>query len=1095
MLSKSVGGRAGGSSTELLPALCFIPLVASYDNRGKRSGGDKCFLYSVTTRQILRVHRTYCKFIENEQKNDILIIFVWNIRNIEYLSFQVLQKLDYELELKHHLRTPNRFLLKILLFNDYYCHKLITDTFRRDERTVYGHIGRTLYSAYTSEDVEGGVNIFIGTANLTVRTVRDDAVDARGIKIKWDSYEPIRFEDCLDFGSKHWYAGPMQIDQIYPIEGAHQNYSAYVSKELDNGAIVERYWLNSAGEYIYVNPQVPLFVDYNLIHPNHICLGAQLAAPYSTRRNYTELSYDFWFLPNVKKAHKHAIAHYLGKPSGLPDFRMVQHPIWSTWAQYSQNITGEKVIEYANQIIAHGFNNSQLEIDDLWETCYGSLEVDTNKFPNLTHLVEEVKALGFRVTIWVHPFINSNCDPVYTDALNNGYLVLDEAGTAAANWWNPNGSIPGLVDFTKPAAAEWWYNRVKNLIDTYGIDSIKFDAGESSFSPQIAVQEGDIDLHPHNIVDAYVRTCARFGDMIEVRAGFRTQDLPIFVRMVDRDSIWGLNNGLPTIVTTTIQMNLNGYSLVLPDMIGGNGYNLNHAQADLPSKELFIRWAQANTFLPAMQYSFAPWNFDNEWDSVCRLSKMFGTLVLAALVAGSLAVDVALVSEEELGVRVQDHTSGGLNIIVTRNNSASTLMWIGRYAGVATGSVVDEDLLVYFSNNVSVRISSSQIQVPKRGTVISVAWRAPTNALLIDCLNLELYSGLSNHRKDILKINLLSQPVCAGAPCYLVLSEEGSEVTSWWNDNGTTAAYVDYTKPEARKWYNDRVQLLRDQYGIDSFKFDGGETSWSPQIPVLQSDIDGQPSAITTEYVKSVAQFGPMVEVRSGYGTQDLPIFVRMIDKDSYFTFENGLPTLITTLLQMNLNGYTLVLPDMIGGNGYNNTTPSKELFIRWLQANVFMPSMQFSYVPWDYDDETVQISRELVALHEQYAPDIIRACQRSVADGSPVNAPIWWIAPEDTTAHAIWDEFLLGEDILAAPVVTQGATSRDIYLPAGRWKELGNSSLIHEGPIWIRNYAAPLNVLPYFIRDLSSPNSASTPCVAALLVVLGLVINILIKN
>jgi hypothetical protein len=76
-----------------------------------------------------------------------------------------------------------------------------------------------------------------------------------------------------------------------------------------------------------------------------------------------------------------------------------------------------------------------------------------------------------------------------------------------------------------------------------------------------------------------------------------------------------------------------------------------------------------------------------------------------------------------------------------------------------------------------------------------------------------------------------------------------------------------------------------------------------------------------------------------------------MTDKDTYWTFENGLPTLVTTLLQMNMNGYPLVLPDMIGGNGYNEP-PSKELFIRWLQANVFMPSMQFSYVPWDFDNE-----------------------------------------------------------------------------------------------------------------------------------------------
>lgn len=47
-------------------------------------------------------------------------------------------------------------------------------------------------------------------------------------------------------------------------------------------------------------------------------------------------------------------------------------------------------------------------------------------------------------------------------------------------------------------------------------------------------------------------------------------------------------------------------------MIGGNGFNLDHEEANLPTKELFIRWVQANTFLPAMQFSFVPWQFDNE---------------------------------------------------------------------------------------------------------------------------------------------------------------------------------------------------------------------------------------------------------------------------------------------------------------------------------------------------------------------------------------------------------------------------------------------------------------------------------------------------
>ena len=49
------------------------------------------------------------------------------------------------------------------------------------------------------------------------------------------------------------------------------------------------------------------------------------------------------------------------------------------------------------------------------------------------------------------------------------------------------------------------------------------------------------------------------------------------------------------------------------------------------------------------------------------------------------------------------------------------------------------------------------------------------------------------------------------------------------------------------------------------------------------------------------------------------------------------------------MSGYSFVLPDMIGGNGYKGA-PSRELYIRWLQVNVFMPAMQISYVPWMYD-------------------------------------------------------------------------------------------------------------------------------------------------
>lgn len=101
--------------------------------------------------------------------------------------------------------------------------------------------------------------------------------------------------------------------------------------------------------------------------------------------------------------------------------------------------------------------------------------------------------------------------------------------------------------------------------------------------------------------------------------------------------------------------------------------------------------------------------------------------------------------------------------------------------------------------------------------------------------------------------------------------------------------------------------------------------------------------------------------------------------------------------------GYPFVLPDMIGGNGYDSTV-TKELFIRWLQANVFMPSLQYSYVPWDFDDETVTISKRFNELHATSTDLIMNAMAQAVEDGTPVNKPIWWAAPLDPIALSIGD-------------------------------------------------------------------------------------------
>lgn len=83
------------------------------------------------------------------------------------------------------------------------------------------------------------------------------------------------------------------------------------------------------------------------------------------------------------------------------------------------------------------------------------------------------------------------------------------------------------------------------------------------------------------------------------------------------------------------------------------------------------------------------------------------------------------------------------------------------------------------------------------------------------------------------------------------------------------------------EWFSDKLKVLQESAGIDSFKFDAGESSWAPYDPKLNASNKHHPLAITTDYINTVSKFGAMEEVRSAFRNQEMPIFLRMIDKDS----------------------------------------------------------------------------------------------------------------------------------------------------------------------------------------------------------------------
>ncbi|CAG7734444.1 unnamed protein product [Allacma fusca] len=302
---------------------------------------------------------------------------------------------------------------------------------------------------------------------------------------------------------------------------------------------------------------------------------------------------------------------------------------------------------------------------------------------------------------------------------------------------------------------------------------------------------------------------------------------------------------------------------------------------------------------------------------------------------------------------------------------------------------------------------------------------------------------------------------------YFVKDVRNKQTITWWWE-GQNSGLIDFTNPEAVNWYRARLQKLQTDTGITSFKFDAGESTWlPPSVKPANGDVNLLPNLMSTKYVESVAAFGGMIETRTGHRNQNLAIFLRMLDKDSRWGYDNGLKSMIPSLLLFSILGYSFVLPDMIGGNAYGSESPSNEMYIRWAQVNVFMPSWQFSVLPWDRDPTGLRdrAVKEAVELRISYASKFLEAARQTVEDGSPMNRPMWWVDPEDPETYTIDDQFMLGDDILAAPVTTEGALSRDIYLPKGTWL-LPSNNLTFTGPQWLRSWPAPVDYLPFFVRQ-----------------------------
>jgi alpha-glucosidase (family GH31 glycosyl hydrolase) len=129
------------------------------------------------------------------------------------------------------------------------------------------------------------------------------------------------------------------------------------------------------------------------------------------------------------------------------------------------------------------------------------------------------------------------------------------------------------------------------------------------------------------------------------------------------------------------------------------------------------------------------------------------------------------------------------------------------------------------------------------------------------------------------------------------------------------------------------------------------------------------------------------------------------------------------------------------------------------------MPVMQFSITPWQFGEECADVCRHYTELHLEFTPLFHQLAEQAARDGSPIVRPVFFLAPNDPDALACGDQFLVGDDLLVAPVVEKGARKRDIYLPPGEWQDHWSGQTC-AGPQTLEDFPAPLEILPIFHRE-----------------------------
>jgi alpha-D-xyloside xylohydrolase len=342
--------------------------------------------------------------------------------------------------------------------------------------------------------------------------------------------------------------------------------------------------------------------------------------------------------------------------------------------------------------------------------------------------------------------------------------------------------------------------------------------------------------------------------------------------------------------------------------------------------------------------------------------------------------------------------------------------------------------------------------------------------------------------QEMTERGLLAQTV-EGVQAHMCISDTAPEGVSM-------VAFYDATNPEGRAYIWEKVKRNYLDLGVRVFWLDADEPELMPMhaeniryqlgtglevtniYPLLhqQGFYEGMRAAGHSEVINLS---------RSGWaGTQRYGAAVWSGDVRSRF---ETLAAQVPAGLNIAMSGIPWWTSD-IGGfmDGDIRTDYFKELIVRWFQYGVFCPLFRLHGVReplnglygaqssgadnevWSFGERAYEILRLLLILREKLRPYLRELNVAAHVNGTPPMRPVYFDFPKDPSAANLVDQFMLGPDLLVAPIVTQGADSREVYLPEGaQWVDAWTGEECPGGQRVLA--AAPLERIPVYWRKGSA--------------------------